>query len=88
LAGALEALGRRVAVNAFNLDDRTRTIEGGIRLAELGLDPARAYVFDEPWVSTSDGKLIIKVELDPWGAKMARRAWLEQAYRLGKDFAI
>ena len=67
----VHALGNRVAVNAFNLDDRARTIEGSISLVELGLDPARTYVFDEPWASSADGKLIVKAELDPWGAKMA-----------------
>jgi hypothetical protein len=67
----VHALGNRVAVNAFNLDDRARTMEGSIRLAELGLDPARAYIFDEPWVSSADGKLIVKAALGPWGTKMA-----------------
>jgi hypothetical protein len=61
----------RAAVNAFNLDDRARTIEGSIRLAELGLDPARTYVFDEPWASSADGKLVVKAALGPWGAKVA-----------------
>jgi hypothetical protein len=42
-----------------------------IRLAELGLDPARAYVFDEPWIRCADGKLVVKAALGPWGAKMA-----------------
>jgi hypothetical protein len=50
---------------------RARTIEGSIRLAELGLDPARAHVFDEPWVSCADRRLIVKAALGPWGAKMA-----------------
>jgi len=67
----VHALGNRVAVNAFNLDDRVRTIEGSIRLAELGLDPARAYVFDEPWARSADGKLVVKAALGPWGSKMA-----------------
>jgi hypothetical protein len=67
----VHALGNRVAVNVFNLDDRARTIEGSIRLAEIGLDPARAYVFDEPWVRCADGRLIVKAALSPWGAKMA-----------------
>jgi len=44
---------------------------GSIPLAEIGLDPARAYVFDEAWVSCADGKLIVKAALGPWGAKMA-----------------
>ena len=61
----------RLAVNAFNLDDRSRTIEGSIRLTELGLDPGRAYIFDEPWAHCEDGKLIVKAALGPWGAKMA-----------------
>jgi hypothetical protein len=67
----VHALGRRVAVNAFNLDDRARTIEGSIGLGEIGLDPSRAYVFDEPWVRCADGKLIVNAGLRPWGAKMA-----------------
>jgi hypothetical protein len=64
-------LGNRVTVNAYNLDDRGRTIEGSILLAEIGLDPARAYVFDESWVRCADGRLIVKASLGPWGAKMA-----------------
>jgi len=52
-------------------DDRARTIEGSIRLAEIGLDPARTYVFGEPWASCADGRLIVKAALGPWGAKMA-----------------
>jgi len=67
----VHALGNRVAVNVFNLDDKARTIEGSIKLSELGLDPARAYVFDEPWAGCADGKLIVKVALGSWGAKMA-----------------
>jgi hypothetical protein len=67
----VHVLGNRVAVNAFNLDDRARTIEGSIRLAEIGLDPARACVFDEPWASCADGKLVVKAALGPWGATMA-----------------
>jgi hypothetical protein len=67
----VHALGGRVAVNVFNLDDRARTIEGSIGLAEIGLDPARTYVFDEPWVRYEDGRLIDKAALGPWGAKMA-----------------
>jgi hypothetical protein len=67
----IHTLGRRVAVNVFNLDDRARTVEGSIRLAELGLDPAHAYVFDEPWVRCAEGKLLVKAALGPWGAKMA-----------------
>jgi hypothetical protein len=67
----VHVLGRRVTVNVFNLDDRERTIEGSIRLAEIGLDPARAYVFDEPWVKCADGKLIVKAAVSPWGARMA-----------------
>jgi hypothetical protein len=67
----VHALGRWVTVNVFNLHDRARTIEGSIGLAEIGLDPARAYVFDEPWASCADGKLIVKAALCPWGAKMA-----------------
>jgi hypothetical protein len=35
----VHALGNRVAVNVFNLDDRARIIEGSIRLSEIGLDP-------------------------------------------------
>ena len=70
----VHALGNRIAVNAFNLDDRSRTIEGSIRLTELGLDPGRAYVFDEPWAHCEDGKLIVKAALGPWGAKMASAA--------------
>jgi hypothetical protein len=35
--------GNRVAVNVFNLDERARTIEGSIRLAEIGLDPISPY---------------------------------------------
>jgi hypothetical protein len=70
----VHALGNRVAVNAFNLDDRSRTIEGSIRLTELGLDPGRAYVFDEPWAHCEDGKLVVKAALGPWGAKMASAA--------------
>lgn len=64
-------LGNKVVVNVFNLDDRARTVEGSIRLPELDLDPARAYVFDEPWVSYANGKLVVKAALEPWGAKMA-----------------
>jgi len=67
----IHALGNRAAFNAFNLDERARTIEGSIGLAEIGLDPTRAYVFDEPWVSCADGKLIVNASLGPWGAKMA-----------------
>ena len=67
----VHAHGNRVAVNVFNLDDRARTIEGSIRLAEIELDPGRAYVFDEPWVRCSDGKLVVKAAFGPWGAKMA-----------------
>ena len=67
----VHVLGNRVAVNAFNLTDQARTIEGSIRLAELGLDPGRAYVFDEPWALSADGKLVVKADLGPWGAKMA-----------------
>jgi hypothetical protein len=67
----VHSLGGRVAVNVFNLDDRGRTIEGSIRLADLGLDPARAYVFDEPWARAADGMLFVKAALGPWGAKMA-----------------
>jgi hypothetical protein len=53
------------------LDDRARIIEGTVGLAEIGLDPALAYVFDEPWVRCADGRLIVKAALGPWGAKMA-----------------
>ncbi len=67
----IHVVGNRVAVNAFNLDDRARTIEGSIPLAELGLDPSRAYVFDELWAHSADGKLVVKAALGPWGAKMA-----------------
>jgi hypothetical protein len=67
----IHALGRRVAVNVFNLDERARTIEGSIGLAEIGLDPARTYIFDELWVTCADGKLVVKAGLGPWGAKMA-----------------
>jgi hypothetical protein len=67
----VHSLGNRVAVNVFNLDDRNRTIEGSIRLADLGLDPARAYVFDEPLARSADGMLFVKAALGPWGAKMA-----------------
>jgi hypothetical protein len=70
----VHVLGSRVAVNAFNLDDRARTIEGSVRLAEIGLDPARLYVFDEPWATCADGKLVVKAPLGPWGAKMASAA--------------
>ena len=52
-------------------DDRARTIEGSIGLAEIGLDPGRAYVFDQTWVRCADGKLVVKAALGPWGAKMA-----------------
>jgi hypothetical protein len=52
----VHVLGNRVAVDVFNLDDRARTIEGSIGFAEIGLDPARAYVFDAPWVNCADGK--------------------------------
>ncbi len=51
--------------------DREPTIEGSIRLAEIGLDPARTYVFDEPWARCADGKVVVKAALGPWGAKMA-----------------
>jgi hypothetical protein len=67
----IHALGRKVAVNVLSLGDRARTIEGSIGLAEIGLDPGPAYVFDEPWASCADGKLIVKATLGPWGAKMA-----------------
>jgi hypothetical protein len=67
----VHALGNRIAVNAFNLDDRARTIEGSVGLAEIGLDSARAYVFDERWASCADGKLIAKEALGSWGARMA-----------------
>ncbi len=70
----IHVLGDRVAVNAFNLDEKARTIEGSIGLAEIGLDPARAYSFDEPWVSCTDGKLVVKADLGPWGAKMSAAA--------------
>jgi len=43
---------------------------------------------DESWIRTVGGMFLVNAELGPWGAKMAQRAWLEQAYRLGKDFAI
>jgi hypothetical protein len=67
----VHVLGKRVAINVLNLHEKARTIEGSIRLSELGLDPARAYVFDEPWVRCADGKLVVKADLGPWGAKMA-----------------
>jgi hypothetical protein len=62
---------RRFAVNIFNLDDLAQTIEGSMALSELGLGPARTYVFDGPWVICADGKLIVKAELGPWAAKTA-----------------
>ncbi len=67
----VHVLGNRLAVNVFNLDDKPRTIEGRVRLAELGLEPVRDYAFDGEWVRAVDGSLVVKADLGAWGAKMA-----------------
>jgi hypothetical protein len=53
------------------LPGRARIIEGGIGLAAIGLEPARAYVFDEPRASSAVGKLVVKAALGSWVTKMA-----------------
>ena len=73
----VHVLGDRVAVNAFNLNDKARTIAGSIGLSELGLKPDGPYVFDEPWVRAENGKLVVKADIGPWGAKMSSAAGLD-----------
>jgi hypothetical protein len=50
---------------------RARIVEGSIGLAKIGLEPARAYVFDEPRASSAVGKLVVKAALGSWGTEMA-----------------
>jgi len=59
-------------VNLFNLSDQTRTIEGSIPLAEMGIDPKLHYAGDSNIgkVDTATGVLSVSCQLPAWGTKM------------------
>lgn len=57
-------------VNAFNLGDKPKTVSGSIDLKEIGMDTAAAYVSRESIGTVENGRLRIRAELPPWGAKV------------------
>jgi hypothetical protein len=59
-------------VNLFNLSDQTRTIEGSIPLAKMGIDPKLQYASDSNIgkVDTATGVFSVSCQLPAWGTKM------------------
>ncbi len=59
-------------VNLFNLSDQTRTIEGSISLAAMGIDPRRQYVGDSDIgeVDAATGLFSVSCQLPAWGTKV------------------
>ncbi len=58
-------------VNAFNLSDLPRVIEGEIDLARLGLDPKHNYACADGLGEARDGRYTLSLELPPWSARVA-----------------
>ena len=58
-------------VNAFNLADQPRTIEGEINLADLGLDPKGAYATADGLGEVRNGRYRLSIELAPWSTRVA-----------------
>ena len=58
-------------VNAFNLTDKPRVIEGSVDLATLGLKPDAEFIASSELGTVDNGRLRVRVELPPWGAKVA-----------------
>ena len=57
-------------VNIFNLSDTRRRITGSVAIAELGVAADRWYARSERWAGFDRGRLVVGVELEPWGTQV------------------
>ena len=59
-------------VNVFNLSDQVKTIEGSIKLSDLGLEPMDNYTGEVEWGYFKKGVFEVAKELQPWSTVVAK----------------